>query len=269
MSGEVAFVSGGASGIGLAIAAAVAKAGGSVVIADRDSQVGAHAESLGSLYGAKTLGVSLEVTDPTSWEAALAKAIHHLGDITYFFNNAGVAGVFSATEYISLPEWQRVLAINLNGVFFGVRTLLPHIKSHGRKSYLVNTASLAGLLPMSHAAAYNASKAAVVAVSETLAAELKGSNVQVSVLCPGPVRTSILDHSSDSISSPDDGASAQRQLKHLREAIERGHEPQDVALGVLQKIHAGAFYLFAEDDYLAPLELHHRQVLAAYSGTSD
>lgn len=265
MYGDVVFVSGGASGIGLAIAEVLAEAGASVVIADRDQRVEACAQALASKYGVKALGVSLEVTDSASWDFALAEAIQCFGEITYFFNNAGVAGAFSPTEDIPISEWHRVLDINLNGVFFGVRALLPHLKSHGRKAYIVNTASLAGFLPMSHAAVYNASKAAVVAVTETLAAELADSNIQVSVLCPGPVRTAILRDAIEAVTDASELSATQRQQKQLRQAIEHGNDPKEVALGVLRRIREGAFYIFTEQSYQTPIERHYAQILAAYS----
>jgi NAD(P)-dependent dehydrogenase (short-subunit alcohol dehydrogenase family) len=183
-----AFVTGGASGIGLGVAEALAERGIAVTIADVDTETAAGAEAS---RPDRFFAVSLDVRDRAAWRSAKAAAEGRFGPIDILVNNAGVS--FDGLEIVDTPPeaFEQVLAINLTGVFNGVAVVGPDLRER-RRGHIVNTASVMGLLPgLSGMGAYSASKSAVVALSEALRAEMKPYGVGVSVLCPGLVTSNL------------------------------------------------------------------------------
>src|SRR5205823_2975359 len=192
-AGKTAFVTGGASGIGLALARAFAEAGCRVMLADIEEAP--LRDALGTLENVdpEVRGVVCDVADPDSVRGAAEEAISAFGNIHILCNNAGVAGG-SGVDNISLDNWRWVLDVNLMGVMHGVQALLPHMRAHGEGGHIVNTASMAGLLSGGLGfSPYVASKFAIVGMSEGLATELKPLGIGVTVLCPGFVRTRIAE----------------------------------------------------------------------------
>lgn len=190
LSGKVAFITGGASGIGAALAAKLAGGGAEVWLADRQLAAAQElAQRLGN-GGTKTHAIELDVRDYPAFEAAVAEAVRTSGGIDYLFNNAGI-GVGGEVDSYSLDDWNDVLAVNLHGVVHGIHAVYP-IMIRQRSGHIVNTASMAGLLAGPGTASYTASKHAVVALSKALRLEAERHNVKVSVLCPGAIRTPIL-----------------------------------------------------------------------------
>ncbi|MGV0046444.1 SDR family NAD(P)-dependent oxidoreductase [Mycobacterium colombiense] len=190
LSGKVAFITGGASGIGAALAAKLAGGGAEVWLADRQLAAAQElAQRLGN-GGTKTHAIELDVRDYPAFEAAVAEAVRTSGGIDYLFNNAGI-GVGGEVDSYSLDDWNDVLAVNLHGVVHGIQAVYP-IMIGQRSGHIVNTASMAGLLAGPGTASYTASKHAVVALSKALRLEAERHNVKVSVLCPGAIRTPIL-----------------------------------------------------------------------------
>jgi NAD(P)-dependent dehydrogenase (short-subunit alcohol dehydrogenase family) len=190
VSGKSAFVTGGASGIGAALARKLVDKGAEVWIADR--QVG-PAEELAqrlSSVGGKAHGIELDVRSYPSFERAVAEAVQRSGRIDYLFNNAGI-GVGGEVDSYTLDDWNDVIDVNLRGVVHGIQAVYPiMIRQHS--GHIVNTASMAGLITTVGQAGYTATKHAVVALSKTLRLEAERHGVQVSVLCPGVIRTPIL-----------------------------------------------------------------------------
>lgn len=190
LSGKVAFITGGASGIGAALATKLAGGGAEVWLADRQLAAAQElAQRLGN-GGTKTHAIELDVRDYPAFEAAVAEAVRTSGRIDYLFNNAGI-GVGGDVDSYSLDDWNDVLAVNLHGVVHGIQAVYP-IMIRQRSGHIVNTASMAGLLAGPGTASYTASKHAVVALSKALRLEAERHNVKVSVLCPGAIRTPIL-----------------------------------------------------------------------------
>jgi NADP-dependent 3-hydroxy acid dehydrogenase YdfG len=190
VSGKIAFVTGGASGIGAALATKLVDKGAEVWIADR--QVG-PAEELAqrlSSVGGKAHGIELDVRSYPSFERAVAEAVQRSGRIDYLFNNAGI-GVGGEVDSYTLDDWNDVIDVNLRGVVHGIQAVYP-IMITQHSGHIVNTASMAGLITTVGQAGYTATKHAVVALSKTLRLEAERHGVQVSVLCPGVVRTPIL-----------------------------------------------------------------------------
>ena len=190
LSGKVAFITGGASGIGAALATKLVEGGAEVWLADR--QLGAAQELAQRLSsdGAKAHAVELDVRSYPAFEAAVAEAVQRSGRIDYLFNNAGI-GVGGEVDSYTLDDWNDVLAVNLHGVVHGVQAVYPTMIRR-RSGHIVNTASMAGLLAGPGTVSYTASKHAVVALSKALRLEAERHNVKVSVLCPGVIRTPIL-----------------------------------------------------------------------------
>jgi NAD(P)-dependent dehydrogenase (short-subunit alcohol dehydrogenase family) len=194
--GKTAFVTGGASGIGLGIAGAFVEAGMKVVLADLRQD---HIDEALSVFDKRGQSESvhvirLDVTDRNAMAAAAEETENVFGKLHVLVNNAGV-GIQGPFNGITYEDWDFGLSVNLGGVVNGLQTFLPRIRAHGEGGHIVNTASLAALVPMPAQfviyVIYVAAKAAVVTITETIRTELMQENIGVSVLCPGPVRTNI------------------------------------------------------------------------------
>lgn len=190
LAGKVAFVTGGASGIGLAMARSFAGAGMKVVLADVEDD--ALEEAVKSFEGtnADVHGIVVDVTDRHAMASAADEAEAHFGKVHVVCNNAGVGGggpIGTATY----NDWDWVLGVNIDGVVNGIQTFVDRIKAHGEGGHFVNTASVAGLIGIGGMGVYNASKFAVVGISEAMRQDLADDDIGVSVLCPGFVRTNI------------------------------------------------------------------------------
>jgi NADP-dependent 3-hydroxy acid dehydrogenase YdfG len=190
VSGKIAFITGGASGIGAALATKLADGGAEVWIADRQIDKAQQLAQGLSSGGAKAHAIELDVRDYPSFERAVADALQKSGRIDYLFNNAGI-GVSGEIASYTLDDWNDVFDVNLRGVVHGIQAVYP-IMIRQRSGHIVNTASMAGLTTNASQASYTATKHAVVAISRTLRVEAERHGVQVSVLCPGVIRTPIL-----------------------------------------------------------------------------
>ena len=191
--GKTVVITGGASGIGLGIARNAAAAGARLVIGDIEAPALDAAVAELSAQGADVHGVVTDVSKATDVERLAAEALERFGAVHVVCNNAGVGGGGALAE-VPLEEWSWILGVNLWGVIHGIKTFLPLLLEQN-EGHIVNTASVAGLTAYPGMGPYNATKHAVVAISETLFHELdqSGTDVGVSVLCPGLVNTNILD----------------------------------------------------------------------------
>jgi len=191
LPGKTAFITGGASGIGLGIAKALLGAGMNVVIADiRDDHLDQAASELGD--GERLLALKLDVTDRAAYARAADAAEARFRRIHLLCNNAGVA-VVGPTELATFADWDWVLGVNLGGIVNGIVTLLPRIRKHGEGGHIVNTASMSGLVPHPGATIYGTSKGAAVAMIECMRAELEPYGIVCSAFCPGAVQSNIAE----------------------------------------------------------------------------
>jgi len=192
LAGKVAVITGGASGIGFAMARRFGAEGMKVVLADIERPVLERAAAELAGGGIEVVAVPTDVSVEADVQALAATAFERFGDVHLVCNNAGVGSRGLPIAELPLRDFEWVVSVNLFGVIHGLRAFLPHLRAAG-VGHVVNTASISGLYHLPRMGPYNASKAAVIALSETLLFELEaeGSDVGVSVLCPSWVRTNI------------------------------------------------------------------------------
>ena len=188
LEGRVAIVTGAASGIGRATAELFHSEGAKVVIADI---TGAETEVAESLGDGRAVPVNTDVSDSDQVRALIETAVSEFGGLDVLHNNAGIEGAVAPLETTDEETFDRVVAVNLKGVFLGMRYAIPVMKEQGRGSIL-NTASVAGLVGMPMLAAYCATKGGVVQITKAAACELAQSGVRVNALCPGFVDTPLM-----------------------------------------------------------------------------
>lgn len=186
---RVAVITGAASGIGAGLARHAAALGMQVVLADRDA---AQLEDVARSIGNAALAVPTDVTQPAELEQLAEQAWAAHGQVDFLFNNAGVLSTGFSWE-IPPATWQQSLDVNIGGIVNSLRAFVPRLIASGRPARIINTASVGGFLPSPMMAPYSATKAAVVALTESLAGELAalGSKISVSLLAPGPVKSGI------------------------------------------------------------------------------
>ncbi len=227
---RIALVTGAASGIGLALSRALASRGDTVVLADLD-ETGARnaATSINSLGQGLAIPRRLDVRDADQCAAVVSDVHLTHGRVDLMVNNAGV-GIGGPAEELSLEHWDHVIDINLRGVINGVRAAYPLMIQQGH-GHILNTASLAGLVPAPHLTPYATTKHAVVGLSLSLRAEAASHGVNVSVLCPGVIDTPILDSRNPSHLPPTPDRGTSRAL--LVKSAGKPYNPDLLALDVL------------------------------------
>lgn len=272
LAGKNAFITGGASGIGLAMAQAFLREGMNVAIVDVDPEALAVAEQQLKGSNAKVVALQLDVTDRSQYQTVADQAEAALGPIHVLCNNAGVyrGGNLDAVTY---EDWDWVMGVNVGGVINGIQTLVNRIKVHGEGGHIVNTASMAGVTTSPGLGVYNTSKFAVVGLSEALRLDLQPHNIGVSVLCPGMVRTRILESERTrpetfDVDAEDANEAAQAHSEVMQMAMNAGIEPAEVADLVVQGIKQNQLYLFPHPE-LGDAARERMQAISASFGEPD
>jgi NAD(P)-dependent dehydrogenase (short-subunit alcohol dehydrogenase family) len=264
---KVAFVTGGASGLGLAMAKAFGREGMKVMIADieqaaltravqelRDSQVRAE-------------GVLCDVASRGSLREAALKTISTFGKVHVVCNNAGVA-VGGPIGSVAERDWDWVTDVNLLGVVYGTEVFAPLIESHGEGGHVVNTASMAGMIGIPNMEPYCATKFAVVAMSEGWAGQLAAKNIGVSVLCPGFVQTRIAESHRNKPSRYGEQETVQVGVGDTREQaaalVMSGIPVEPVGNRVVEAIKDNDLYIFTHVEFKAAVEMRFANILAAF-----
>ena len=252
LQGRVAVITGAASGIGLALAQACAREGMKLVLADIETDPLLRVQAQLRAEGVAAVAQTADVMDEAQVIALADTAYREFGAVHLLCNNAGVAApaLRAPSWETSAAEWQWVLGVNLSGVAHGVRAFVPRMLAGGEEGHVVNTASVAGLI--SGPGPYFASKHGVVCLSEALYKELRaaGARLSASVLCPGLVRTAILDAERNRPAAfgprtdlQSASASVREAAASFRESLQSGYAPSQVADAVLDAVRADRFYI--------------------------
>ena len=264
--GKTAFVTGGASGIGLSMARAFGHAGMNVVLADIDAKAAAAAAEKLAGEQIKAVSVRCDVTERSGVRAAALEALAAFGKVHVVCNNAGVA---TGGPIGTVPEkdWDWIIDVNLKGVVYGTETFLPLIRSHGEGGHIVNTASMAGMVSPPGMEPYCATKFAVVAMTEGWAAQLAPENIGVSALCPGFVRTRI--HESGRTRQDKYGGVGEVDALgngpgEAAQAVLSGIDPDVVGQRVLEAIRAGETYIFTHPNMREFVQARFTGIMAGF-----
>ena len=270
--GKTAVISGGAEGIGLSIAKALGEQKMNIVLTDINEKNLQKASSELETIGVPVLPLVLDVAKEDQWQEVAEKAIARFGKIHMVVNNAGVGGESGSIENQNARGWQWALDVNLMGVVFGAKVMVPMIKQHGEGGWIINVASMAGMGGTPYGGAYTATKAAVVAVSESWAGELESEGINVSVLCPAFVQTRIYDsernRQSQYKTDKKSPISENVFLNKAKKMVENGIEVSIVGKRVVEALNDGEFYIFTHPNYRPLVEERSSQINAAFEKAS-
>jgi NAD(P)-dependent dehydrogenase (short-subunit alcohol dehydrogenase family) len=199
------------------------------------------------------LAALLDVADEMQWKSVAEKAVERFGKVHMVVNNAGVGGDSGPIENQETEGWQWALGVNLMGVVYGAKTIIPLIKQHSEGGWILNVSSMAGMGGVPYSGVYTASKAAVVALSESWAQELKDKRIGVSVLCPAFVQTRIYDSERN---RPDKYKSENYNIenessfsKQTKQMVKDGIDVSIVGKRVVEAINHGELYIFTHPNY--------------------
>ena len=266
IEGKTAFVTGGASGIGLGMTTAFVAAGMNVVIADvrRDHIETALERFAEGGRSASVHAIDLDVTDRDGFARAADEAERVFGNVHVLCNNAGM-GILGPVTLARYDDWDWGLGVLLGGAVNGIQTFLPRLLAHGEGGHIVNTSSMAGVLPIPGAAIYITAKAALIGLSEALRSELAGEGIGVSAFCPGPVQTNIREGRR---TRPERyGDSGYTELE--RELEERPNsplwmDPLECGERVLAGIRRDDLYIFTHREFREGADERFRAMLASF-----
>jgi 2-hydroxycyclohexanecarboxyl-CoA dehydrogenase len=263
LTDEVAFITGAASGIGLGMAQACAQAGMKIAMVDADAAALERAAADIAESHATVLALPLDVTDEPRWAAVADKAEAELGPVRTLCNNAGVSALGLKVEALEPSLWNKIVDINLGGVFNGVHCFARRMRGAGG-GHIVNTASMAGLAAAggSGIGVYAATKFAVVGLSEALRAELAPDGIGVSVLCPGAVRTHLWRTSRRIRDLPDTDVPPPEAM--FGSASPNGLDPFRLGLRILDAVRANEFYVITHPEFRSGLVARHEELMAAF-----
>lgn len=262
LTGKVAFITGGANGIGFGMARTFLAEGMKVVIADWSSS---HIEKAkAALAGNNAVHfVRTDVSDRASLKAAADEALDAFGKIHVLCNNAGVNGGGTADDP-EFDDFDRVMNVNFGGVLNGTKLIVPIIKAQGEGGHVVCTSSMAGVVPLIGYAAYSASKYAVRGYAESLRMQLAPLGIGVSCLCPGATRTGMLHPPEDEPETDFNEAEAGDFMQALWDAAREGVDPLDSGRAVADAIKANRFWVFTNSEFLDEVKRLNREMEAAF-----
>ena len=270
LPGQVAVITGGASGIGLAMAHRFAAEGMRLVLADIERPALERAADDLTRTGADVLTVPTDVSLAAEVDALAATTIDHFGDVHVVCNNAGVGSRGLTVADLPLDDFAWVIGVNLFGVIHGINAFLPRLRANG-VGHIVNTASISGFYHLPRMAPYNASKAAVIALSETLRFELdaEGSGVGVSVLCPSWVRTNISTSDRNrperfayTIESAQMEEAAEYKARRRTQLATLAVDPAAIADQVCDAVKNDRFYVLTHPESIAALKERFGRIVA-------
>jgi len=261
---KVGFITGGASGIGYAVAEAMAKRGMALMIVDIEEDTLAEAAAKLAAYDVQIETAVLDVSDLEAYQAVAKQTLDHFGKVNFLFNNAGVgSGAIAGTG--GIDDWRWTVEVNLMGVVYGIESFLPGMRDSGESCHIVNTASMAGFMAAPGMGSYTATKFAVVGYSETLEVELADYPIGVSVLCPAWVKTRINESRRNHPDGQGMSVEESDRAREITALIENeGMEPSEIADLVVRGVENDELYLFSHADFWPLMEKRLERVKAAY-----
>jgi NAD(P)-dependent dehydrogenase (short-subunit alcohol dehydrogenase family) len=266
LQGKTAFITGGASGMGLAMAEAFGREGMNVMIADIEADVAMRQAEALRAKQIKAECVQVDVTSRDSLRHGALATIAKFGKVHVVANNAGI-GAGGPVGSVPEGDWDWVIDVNLKGVVYGVEVFAPLIESHGEGGHFVNTASMAGHISPSGMEPYCATKFAVVAMSEGWRAQLEPKNIGVSVLCPGLVSTNIYNgrrNRQNAIYGEKDKDFGQERLEQSRQWMAAGIDPLVVGQRVVEGVKDNDMYIFTHVEYEGPVRQRFERIMAGF-----
>ena len=263
LAGTTWFITGGSSGIGLGLGLAAAARGARVALAGTSRSKLDAAESMLTSRGATGIGLVLDVADAGAWPSALAAAEERLGPIDHLVLNAGIGTENTPVDSSPLALWRWTFDVNVMGLVHGLHCCLPGMRSRGRAGRILITSSIAALVTPAGLGPYSTTKAAAIALAETLRAELAATSIVPSVLVPAAVRTQFSATSNRHAPAEWDPDERARSLEHVRNMLDGGLDPLDVGHFVVAQMLRGAFYIFTHPDFRAEIAARQAELLTA------
>ncbi len=260
LKGKTAFITGGASGLGLAMAHAFGEAGMQIMLADIDEPPLAQAVADLESRQIKVSSVICDVVSRAAVQAAADKTLETFGKVHIVCNNAGV-GAGAPIDQMKPSDWDWVIDVNLKGVVYGMEVFLPMLRAHGEGGAFVNTASMAGMVSPPGMEAYSATKFAVVAMSEGWNGQLAAENIHVAALCPGFVRTKI--NQSGRTRQAQYGGPVVNPIV-AGNLVDSGIDPERVGQRVLESVLAKDMYIFTHPDMRSAVQTRFARIMAAF-----
>lgn len=259
LTGRVAVVTGGSSGIGRGIALACARAGMTVYATGRSQDHLAETQEEFAARGLEVATLAVDVTDLAAMREAAARIEAEQGRVDLLVNNAGI-GLTGPVAAASAADWDWVIDVNIKGVAHGIQAFLPALRRHGAGGHIVNTSSMAGLMPVV-AGLYSMSKAAVIALSEALHIELLQENIGVSAYCPGPTHSNIAssvahrprEYGPSGYAAPGPEATAFQRTQPYMSAEEAGER-------VLEGVRRGDLFILTHPEFKDGVVQRHRAI---------
>lgn len=261
INGGVAVITGAASGIGMGLARHAAGLGMRLVLADINAS---QLEQVASSLNTDVLSLVVDVRDPAAVEDLAAAAFERFGQVDLLFNNAGIISTGLSWE-IPLARWQQEFDVNVRGVLHGIHAFVPRLLEANRPAHIINTASVGGFLPSAMMSPYTATKAAIVAMTESLQAELRliEAPIGVSLLGPGPVQSAIFNDPFTTGVEGGDSRVEEFTLMLRAMLAEYGLSPEHFANHVFAAIREGAFWILPQPEALdAALRRRMENILA-------
>ena len=267
LRGKVAFITGGASGIGLGLGRALAAEGMKIALADVRADALRHAVRGLAGQGASALAVDLDVVDRAAWTAAADRVERELGPVELLCSNAGV-NFIGPTHSATFEDWDFCLGVNVGGAINAVRTFAPRLIGRGAGGHITITASVSGLFTSGGAGCYVTSKFALVGLAESLRADLAPHGIGVSVLCPGPVKSDLFE---STVAVRPDALAATGSVPIVPAGVRREDTPifatalsgEEVGRQALRGIRRNDLYILTHPEIRAVLEARAAALLAA------
>ncbi len=268
VGGKTAFITGGASGIGLATARALGAKGARLILADIDG-AGARAAADGfRAEGYDALGLELDVTDEASWVRA-GEAARGFGAVRILFSNAGVGGGSGPFEQYDTEVWRWNYAVNAHAHLYACRTFLGDMKASGEPGHLVITSSMVAIVPPPISVAYISSKYAALGIAMALRNELAESCVDISVLMPGMSATRIVETTRNLRPVDQEVGKAAATSQAMQGVLAGGMSSDRIGARVVEAIEKGEYWIFTHPEWKAMAELVTQDMLSAFGPSAD